>query len=275
MFSFFQKNSFSSQSSFDNISFQQSHLHIEEQDNRNSLLDQNFSQFPEYFFSTSLFDDQESELLSNTSELNSISQNTSNQMLIKCDENNSEIENSIDNDSKLNTIQLKEKKLSSIPEQLTPQWIPSSIQEFTSDRNSSTIQGGFFNLRSSSDPVIALHSLQARKQQQENDNNIKTATAISLDTGSSLPSFQETYPIKYSQPINLNLKMDEDCYNFASHHPENNNSYFHISSDPIIHQSNIYDLQQQNNYTSIEGFYQYQAPLQMVYLLSEQMKIYN
>ncbi|GAB0094305.1 Probable nuclear hormone receptor HR38 [Sergentomyia squamirostris] len=68
---------------------------------------------------------------------------------------------------------------------------------------------GPLTLRSSSDPAISLHSLQSR---QPTTSSTPTPTA----PDSPLPSFQETYPIKYSQLASFGLKMDEDTFNVAS-----------------------------------------------------------
>lgn len=39
-----------------------------------------------------------------------------------------------------------------------------------------------------------------------------------LDVNPILPSFQDTYQIKYNQLADFGLKMDEDCFNVAGGH---------------------------------------------------------
>lgn len=105
---------------------------------------------------------------------------------------------------------------------------------------------GLSALRSNSDPTIALHSLQSRQQHSsvaltDISHSIHSAShhqqqpppqpqppqpqppqqAVNLlDPQSTLPSFQETYSIKYNQLASFGLKMDEECYNIAAaqHH---------------------------------------------------------
>ncbi|KAH8334305.1 hypothetical protein KR059_008603, partial [Drosophila kikkawai] len=143
-----------------------------------------------------------------------------------------DLTSSIENLTKLTC--LRDKRLSSIPEQQL-----SSEQEQ---------QLCLLSLRSSSDPAIALHAQQQHHQQQqqqqqhqEQQQQLQLISPIGgpLSCGSSLPSFQETYSLKYnsssgsspqqasasgstSAPSSttaptptdqvLTLKMDEDCF---------------------------------------------------------------
>jgi nuclear receptor subfamily 4 group A member 2 len=80
---------------------------------------------------------------------------------------------------------------------------------------SSTEELGLLSLRSSSDPTLANTSRQA-VEQTANIQRPQTAAEL-LDTNPILPSFQETYPIKYNQLADFGLKMDEDCFNVTGH----------------------------------------------------------
>lgn len=88
---------------------------------------------------------------------------------------------------------------------------PQSVGEQDSDlifETSSTEELGLLSLRSSSDPTLS-HTSQQR--QASNDGRSQTSIDLQLDANSLLPSFQETYPIKYNQLSDFGLKMDEDC----------------------------------------------------------------
>lgn len=139
-----------------------------------------------------------------------------------------DITSSIENLTKLTC--LREKRLSSIPEQHTAS-TPNSEQDHSSlcfDR-STPQEIGLLSLRSSSDPAIALHTLQERQalqqQQQQSAHHIGHTRSggdpllSPLGGPLSLPSFQETYSLKYGSSSNsdsltteLTIKMDEDCY---------------------------------------------------------------
>jgi nuclear receptor subfamily 4 group A protein 2 len=90
---------------------------------------------------------------------------------------------------------------------------------------SSTEELGLLSLRSSSDPTLAntsrqqtVDSTQASAQQQQQrtqQQQQQPSAADLLDANPILPSFQETYPIKYNQLADFGLKMDEDCFNVA------------------------------------------------------------
>ncbi|EDW90963.1 probable nuclear hormone receptor HR38 isoform X1 [Drosophila yakuba] len=136
-----------------------------------------------------------------------------------------DLTSSIENLTKLTC--LRDKRLSSIPEQQL-----SSEQEQ---------QLCLLSLRSSSDPSIALHAQQQQQQQQQQHQQqqqqhlqLQLISPIGgpLSCGSSLPSFQETYSLKYNSSSGsspqqasssstaaptptdqvLTLKMDEDCF---------------------------------------------------------------
>lgn len=140
-----------------------------------------------------------------------------------------DITSSIENLTKLTC--LREKRLSSIPEQHTAT-TPNSEQDHSSlcfDR-STPQEIGLLSLRSSSDPAIALHTLQERQalqqQQQPSSHHISQPRSggdpllSPLGGPLSLPSFQETYSLKYSTSSStsdsltteLTIKMDEDCF---------------------------------------------------------------
>ncbi|XP_021701960.1 probable nuclear hormone receptor HR38 isoform X3 [Aedes aegypti] len=96
---------------------------------------------------------------------------------------------------------------------------------------SSTEELGLLTLRSSSDPVLAS---SARQQPQPPHPQLlqhpaqrpgpRPISSTEIPSGSAanslLPSFQETYPIKYNQLASFGLKMDEDCFKIAAspHH---------------------------------------------------------
>lgn len=123
---------------------------------------------------------------------------------------------------------------------------PTSIDDFIERSSTSAEDIGILSLRSSSDPVIALHCLESRQQALREE-----ASASQLDeqnlAHSSLPSFQETYSIKYNQLSSLGLKMDEDCYNVASPHHPGVATYHHgHGHHPQTYHQDQYDYQQSN-----------------------------
>ncbi|KAJ6646680.1 putative nuclear hormone receptor HR38, partial [Pseudolycoriella hygida] len=119
---------------------------------------------------------------------------------------------------------------------------PTSIDDFIDRTSSSGENIGILTLRSSSDPVISLHCLESRQREeaaasQSDEQNL---------AHSSLPSFQETYSIKYNQLSSLGLKMDEDCYNVASpHHSAATYHHGHGHHPQAFHQDQ-YDYQHSN-----------------------------
>uniref|UniRef100_A0A1B0GIQ0 Probable nuclear hormone receptor HR38 n=1 Tax=Lutzomyia longipalpis TaxID=7200 RepID=A0A1B0GIQ0_LUTLO len=121
-----------------------------------------------------------------------------------------------------------------------------------SDQASGTLERptdiGPLTLRSSSDPAISLHSLQSRQSQASSST---TPTA----PDSPLPSFQETYSIKYSQLASFGLKMDEDSFNVASPYHSGVVAYQHGhqhpfgSSSSTIHHQGHYEFHGQHTTT--------------------------
>ncbi|XP_055600540.1 probable nuclear hormone receptor HR38 isoform X2 [Uranotaenia lowii] len=96
---------------------------------------------------------------------------------------------------------------------------------------SSTEELGLLSLRSSSDPVLASSARHPQLQQnplqlihQQSRTGPRPNPSTEEPSGSGLsvilPSFQETYPIKYNQLASFGLKMDEDCFKIAAspHH---------------------------------------------------------
>lgn len=152
----------------------------------------------------------------------------------------------------------------------------SSIHDFFERSTSEDI--GLLSLRSSSDPTIALHSYQSRQQaiREESISGLQTdqptcssvAAAAAL-LHSSLPSFQETYSIKYNQLSSLGLKMDEDCYNIASPHHSALSNYHHgHGHHPAAFSQDHYNEYQQHSeqfMTPGSGFYQYEQPSTAMY----------
>ncbi|XP_058820055.1 probable nuclear hormone receptor HR38 isoform X2 [Topomyia yanbarensis] len=108
---------------------------------------------------------------------------------------------------------------------------------------SSTEELGLLTLRSSSDPVLASsarqqqpqahhHLIQQQQQPQRPGPRQIPSTEVAGGTSGVnpiLPSFQETYPIKYNQLANFGLKMDEDCFKIAASPHLQNVSYGHQS----------------------------------------------
>ncbi|XP_058449361.1 nuclear receptor subfamily 4 group A member 2 [Malaya genurostris] len=110
--------------------------------------------------------------------------------------------------------------------------------------SSSTEELGLLTLRSSSDPVLASSArqqqppshpslLQQKQQPQPPRPSARQITSTEVvgtsGVSSILPSFQETYPIKYNQLANFGLKMDEDCFKIAASPHHQNVSYGHQS----------------------------------------------
>lgn len=131
---------------------------------------------------------------------------------------------------------------------------------------------GLLSLRSSSDPTIALHCFQSRQQAlrtseasanvsiSSSDQSAAAAAAALLH--SSLPSFQETYSIKYNQLSSLGLTMDDDCYNVASPHHQTAGSNYHHGHGhhpTAFSQEHFNEYQQQSGpfMNPNSGFYQY------------------
>lgn len=149
------------------------------------------------------------------------------------------------------------------------------------DRDSEDLN--LLTLRSNSDPTIALHSLQrARLQQQHNcgltdisqnapvPSQTNQPSAALLD--SSLPSFQETYPIKYNQLETFGLKMDEDCYMAQNHQANINYHHGHGHQHHVMHQEH-FEYQQNPSQFMAQNFYSYEQQQQMVsFLLNEELK---
>lgn len=88
--------------------------------------------------------------------------------------------------------------------------------------SSSTEELGLLSLRSSSDPTLS--NTASRQPLEEAVNVQRPPPNIDLDPNPILPSFQETYPIKYNQLADFGLKMDEDCFNVGAH-PSNVAAY--------------------------------------------------
>lgn len=84
---------------------------------------------------------------------------------------------------------------------------------------SSTEELGLLSLRSSSDP--SLSNTASRQPLEEAVNIRRPPTAADLDPNPILPSFQDTYQIKYNQLADFGLKMDEDCFNVVGGHSSN------------------------------------------------------
>lgn len=109
---------------------------------------------------------------------------------------------------------------------------PQSVGEQDSDlifETSSTEELGLLSLRSSSDPTLS-HTSQ---RQPSNDVRPQTSADLQLDANSILPSFQDTYPIKYNQLSDFGLKMDEDCgFSVATHSQQQNYQQGHHGGAP-------------------------------------------
>lgn len=104
--------------------------------------------------------------------------------------------------------------------------------------SSSTEELGLLSLRSSSDP--ALSNTASRQPQDE-------AQQSAADI---LPSFQDTYPVKYNQLADFGLKMDEDCFGA---HPSN------VAYQQLPQHSSTYGFTTHSEYLqSVGSFYQHQ-----------------
>ncbi|XP_055550100.1 probable nuclear hormone receptor HR38 isoform X3 [Wyeomyia smithii] len=122
---------------------------------------------------------------------------------------------------------------------------PAEVEQDLLLETSSTEELGLLTLRSSSDPVLASSARQQQPQhqhqliqsQQQQPHPLRTAgpprqlrsadIAGTSSTNPILPSFQETYPIKYNQLASFGLKMDEDCFKIAASPHHQNVSYGH------------------------------------------------
>uniref|UniRef100_A0A182MU39 Nuclear receptor subfamily 4 group A member 2 n=1 Tax=Anopheles culicifacies TaxID=139723 RepID=A0A182MU39_9DIPT len=120
--------------------------------------------------------------------------------------------------------------------------------------SSSTEELGLLTLRSSSDPVLAssarlpqaiVHAQSAVGQLRPSTSaagpsgvdpaavaaaTAAAAAAVAAGNTSLLPSFQETYQIKYNQLASYGLKMDDDCFKMATsphHHQAVTAAYAH------------------------------------------------
>lgn len=122
----------------------------------------------------------------------------------------------------------------------TPTNLSRSDNEDILFETSSTEELGLLNLRSSSDSSLSTNSRQTNVS-----TNLQRPQASSdlLDNNPILPSFQEIYPnIKYSQLADFGLKMDEDCFNIATAHPQNvaafHQQHQQAHNQGILHQGN-------------------------------------
>lgn len=113
---------------------------------------------------------------------------------------------------------------------------------------SSTEELGLLSLRSSSDP--ALSNTASRPPLDEAVNAQRTQSSVDLDPNHILPSFQDTYPVKYNQLADFGLKMDEDCFGA---HPSN------VAYQQLPQHSSTYGFTTHSEYLqSIGSFYQHQ-----------------
>ncbi|KAG4079417.1 hypothetical protein HA402_008109 [Bradysia odoriphaga] len=138
---------------------------------------------------------------------------------------------------------------------------PTSIDDFLDRSSTSAEDIGILSLRSSSDPVIALHCLESRQAVREELTSSQSDEQNLAH--SSLPSFQETYSIKYNQLSSLGLKMDEDCYNVASPHHPGVATYHHGHGHhpQTYHQDHQYDYQTNVQFaTPNTAFYPFEQP---------------
>ncbi|XP_019931953.2 probable nuclear hormone receptor HR38 isoform X3 [Aedes albopictus] len=116
---------------------------------------------------------------------------------------------------------------------------------------SSTEELGLLTLRSSSDPVLASSARQQPQpphppqliQQQVPRPGPRQISSTEVPSGSAasslLPSFQETYPIKYNQLASFGLKMDEDCFKIAAspHHQSVGYGHHSYGHHTAVHQT--------------------------------------
>jgi hypothetical protein len=89
--------------------------------------------------------------------------------------------------------------------------------------SSSSEELGLLSLRSRSDPTLSNVAVVSGQQQQPTsmDESIDipcSQASVDLDPNNLLPSFQDTYQIKYNQLADFGLKMDEECYNVVGAH---------------------------------------------------------
>lgn len=99
---------------------------------------------------------------------------------------------------------------------------------------SSTEELGLLSLRSNSDPTLAANT---RLQQPQLLTAPRPSTSVDVAGTSTLPSFQETYPVKFNQLATFGLKMDEDCYNIASPHQHQSVTVYHHGHHQNLHHS--------------------------------------
>ncbi|XP_058980525.1 probable nuclear hormone receptor HR38 [Musca domestica] len=204
-----------------------------------------------------------------------------------------DITSSLENLTKLTC--LREKRLSSIPEQHSLRTTSNSEADHSSlcfDR-STPQEIGLLSLRSSSDPAIALHALQERQQQQHQTSTaggsvrgVGDPLLSPLGGPLSLPSFEETYSLKYGttptggsastvSTSDLQIKMDEDCFplNTSSGEgiggPALNQAQTHHHHHQHQQQQHLHNQQQQqhhsqlgNNHNSLLGNQQQQQQQQ-------------
>lgn len=251
------------------------------------LIDHTFNQFTDLFFPTDSNQSLHSPSFENQQNYSDTHRNghglhdlhSSCETLIG---SNEDLTSSIENLTKLTC--LRDKRLSSIPETqaLSHPVTPSSEQEHSLCFDRSTPQEiGLLSLRSSSDPAIALHTQQQQQQLNENSHSrlttldplLSPGAAGPLSCGSSLPSFEETYSLKYNPPNSIQsdlssseihtnttessttevLKMDEDCFqqlttqNNAASHIMNQHNHMHI------HQHMHHQVHNQNAGSQMEG----------------------
>lgn len=154
------------------------------------------------------------------------------------------------------------------------------------------------SIRSSSDPTIALNSIQGQQQDNREQTDITNESAVAAALAEGLPSFKEIYPIKYNQQLSeIGLKMDEDCFNMvtsnlpnpaANFHPgqqmsqtfnQEQDSFNEMNMHPSSHQQHLSHQQQsqlQSHFISCQfispihassnsGYQYQQAPAQQVH----------
>lgn len=204
--------------------------------------------------------------------------NSSNETLVGSGDNTSHFGS---NDSIPNSLLIQQQQQQSHHQHHQGQQTPTEEQEgkLYFDRTSASDLGPL-SLRSNSDPTIALHSLQSRQQttgltdisqsiplqqlqllqQQQQQHQLQQAIQsqnLSAEAQSSLPSFQETYPIKHNQLATLGLKMDEECYNIVPPHHPNMGYHHHGHGHHPMHQD-TYDYQQNTSQFISPSFYPYE-----------------
>lgn len=135
----------------------------------------------------------------------------------------------------------------------TPATSASEHEQDCLFESSSSEELGLLSLRSSSDPVLSANSRQAALQ-----NVQRPQTSVDLSgINPILPSFQETYQIKYSQLANFGLKMDEDCFNAAAQHQSIAAYHHHPHPHQALHPGHGYGFQQhpESQYIQSGSFY--------------------